>query len=638
MLELEDNTADALTHLQLEAFYVDLNTNTGNIEAQNPIDMQDQRIKGVAEPIHHKDAATKFYIDNFMTQKADKTELSQKADKTDLANYLKRDGTVSVTGDFDFGDNKITNVGNGSQSTDAVNKGYIDTALAAKPNINQIILRDGSQDMSANLNMSLNKIINCGQPTGNRDVTNKAYVDFEVGKKPDINQVVLRDGSNTILNDLDMTQKKIINCGPPSGQFDVTRKSYVDNQFSRCLRLDGSNKMTSNLDMNNQQIKNVKDATHNQDTVTLKQVNNAISTVSTNSEKYTDKKIAESHISIHDNRKNVLKYAMDLGEFTEDFGLQGTNLITNFDSPHKTNKKAFLIDVEKSGDISKFSCGFDFNLFKMIRDDFSNQYTVCVEIYFDKSGRDDTEFDSANITFQRQNMLIRKAHTIKVDSDYKYYRSVLNLAPDGSSPTIQRRLYINFDATYNNLSPSTLPLHVLIYGIKDEFRNDIDMTIYDYEKAYEVANNQFQMHVPINMNSNRIRGLLFPEKNTDAVNKSYLFDRTLSVYVWGETTQAISNAECKFTLMQRLVIGFTQIYILSITLVAERIYPVSSNHKLTIESDATAIFNLNFSSKRTIIVNINRLFTNVTKLKITFSGTGDARKFYHIIEHKTFSR
>ena len=229
----------------LEAFYFDLNTDSGNIEAQNPINMKNERILGVKDPLLHSDASNKFYVDNSLTFKADKTELN---------NYLRRDGSVSVTGDFNFGDYKITKVGNGSQSTDVVNKGYIDNKLAAKPNINQIILRDGTQDMTGNLNMS---------------------------------------------------RKKIINCGPPSSNNDVTRKSYVDNQFSRCLRLDGSNKMTSNLDMNNQQIKNVKDATHNQDVTTLKQVSDAIATTSTNNNKYTDQKVSESHISIHENRKNV---------------------------------------------------------------------------------------------------------------------------------------------------------------------------------------------------------------------------------------------------------------------------------------------------------------------------------------------
>ena len=39
-------------------------------------------------------------------------------------------------------------------------------------------------------------------------------------------------------------------------------------------------------------------------------------------EEYTNTKIAESHISTHGNRKNVLKYAMDNDEFTIDEGKQ----------------------------------------------------------------------------------------------------------------------------------------------------------------------------------------------------------------------------------------------------------------------------------------------------------------------------
>ena len=267
-------TADALTHLQIEAFYFDLNTNDGKIEAQNPIDMKNLNITGLQDPFHHADAVTKFYTDKSMVLKADKTELNNyilksgltnnldmknnkiinlaegsdnsdavtkhqletglvpKADKTELSNYLKRDGSISVISDFDFGNNKITKVGNGSQSTDIVNKGYIDTELAAKPNVNQVILRDGSQRMIGTLNM------------------------------------------------------------------------------------------------NNFKITNVKDATHNQDAVNLKQVNDGISTVSTQTNEYTDRKIAESHISTHENRDNVLKYAMDDGEFTIDFGIQDASLVT----------------------------------------------------------------------------------------------------------------------------------------------------------------------------------------------------------------------------------------------------------------------------------------------------------------------
>ena len=156
----------------------------------------------------------------------------------------------------------------------------------------------------------------------------------------------------------------------------------------------------------------------------------------------------------------------------------------------------------------------------MIRDDFSNNYTFCVEVYFEKGVVNDQEFNSFNISFEKLNMNIDKSHTIKINTDHKYYRSILNLSPNGTSKLIQRRLYVNVQSTYDNLSPNLLPLYVVIYGIKGETKNNLDFTIYDYEKAYEVANNEFQMHVPINMNNNKIMGLpgFFP---------SYIWGRTL---------------------------------------------------------------------------------------------------------------
>ena len=149
-------TTDVLTRLQLEAFYLDLNTNSGFIEAQNPIDMKNEKISNLAEGTDNSDAITKHQLE---------TGLAPKADKTDLNNYLKRDGSISVTGNFNFGDNKITRVGNGSNSTDVVNKGYIDTELFSKPNVNQVVLRNGTQDMTGNLDMNNQQIKNVKDAT-----------------------------------------------------------------------------------------------------------------------------------------------------------------------------------------------------------------------------------------------------------------------------------------------------------------------------------------------------------------------------------------------------------------------------------------------------------------------------------------
>lgn len=48
--------------------------------------------------------------------------------------YIKKDGSVAFTGNVNLGSNKLTNVGNGTASTDAVNYGQLQSALGALAN------------------------------------------------------------------------------------------------------------------------------------------------------------------------------------------------------------------------------------------------------------------------------------------------------------------------------------------------------------------------------------------------------------------------------------------------------------------------------------------------------------------------
>ena len=411
--------SDAVSSLHLNNFYFDLNTNDGKIEAQNPIDMKDQKISNLAEGTDNSDAITKHQLE---------TGLAPKADKTELSNYLKKDGSIALTNNLDLGDNKIVNVkeatsgtdavnftqlnnelykylhesggdmtgdirmnnnriygiGNVENDTSAVNRKYVNDELNKKPNTDTVVLRDGSQTMTGNLDMNNQRIINVANPISETDVVNKRYFVTHVNNI-DLSDYLKRDGTVSMTGNLDMSLNKIINCGQPTGARDVTNKAYVDSEVGKTLKLDGSGVMTSVLDMNNQRIINLGNATHNQDAITLKQVNDGIATVSTENNKYTDQQIAKSHISTHTNRKNVLSYAMDDGEFTEDFGIQDVNLIDFDDMPHKMNKKAFSMKVRRTTDGSnEYKGRFDFNLFKMYRDDKSDKYTVCVETYFQK--------------------------------------------------------------------------------------------------------------------------------------------------------------------------------------------------------------------------------------------------------------
>ena len=59
-----------------------------------------------------------------------------------------RDGRAAATGDFNMGTHKVQNLGNGTMSTDAVNKGQMDTGLAVKANNNTVVHLTGDESIS----------------------------------------------------------------------------------------------------------------------------------------------------------------------------------------------------------------------------------------------------------------------------------------------------------------------------------------------------------------------------------------------------------------------------------------------------------------------------------------------------------
>ena len=662
--------SDAVSSLHLNTFFFDFNTNDGKIEAQNPIDMKNEKISNLAEGTDNSDAITKHQLE---------TGLAPKADKTELANCLKKDGSIALTNNLDLGNNKIVNVKEATSGTDAVNFTQLnnelfkylhksggdmtgdirmnnnriygignvenDTSAVNRKYVNDEL--DKKLDKNKDFSMGNNKITSLRNPDDSNELVNKSYVDQKVsqaGGSVDLTPYLKRDGTVSVTGNLNMSLNKIIDCGQPTGTRDVTNKAYVDSEvgkkpdINQVILRDGSNTMTSVLDMNNQRIINLGNATHNQDAITLKQVNDGIATVSTENNKYTDQQIAKSHISTHTNRKNVLSYAMDDGEFTEDAGIQDVNLIDFDDMPHKMNKKAFSMKVRRTTDGSnEYKGRFDFNLFKMYRDNKSDKYTVCVETYFQKSPFYGYEFESTLLGFEKLNMNIDLGTTIKVNSEYKYLRTILNLSPDGDSPSIQRRLYVNFKSNFDNNSPNLLPVFVLIYGIKGEAKSDLDMTIYDYEKAYEVANNQFQLHVPIDMNNNKITNLKPPVTPADAVNKRHLFLAHSEHFYWGKTVRTPGQSKYYFHLTSGLILDTPKMFVVNILLHAEKTYPLSTNHKLNILNihGTTLHYNIDLSTRRTINVVVNR-YENYQNYYVTHNGAGDNRVYQFVIYYKPY--
>lgn len=70
----------------------------------------------------------------------------------DGGNFVKKDGTVAMTGNLNMGSQAITNVATGSNSGDAVNKGQLDAAIAA---LNSLFDAKGSVKAATTGNIAL---------------------------------------------------------------------------------------------------------------------------------------------------------------------------------------------------------------------------------------------------------------------------------------------------------------------------------------------------------------------------------------------------------------------------------------------------------------------------------------------------
>ena len=77
----------------------------------------------VLKPDNNDQAANKKYVDDEI----------KKIPSPDLSTYLKKDGTVEMTGNLDMGNQQITNLGANIQNTyDVVNLGFCDTKYCKK--------------------------------------------------------------------------------------------------------------------------------------------------------------------------------------------------------------------------------------------------------------------------------------------------------------------------------------------------------------------------------------------------------------------------------------------------------------------------------------------------------------------------
>ena len=171
---------------------------------------------------------------------------------------------------------KLKNVGEGVESSDAVTKHQLETAINSKintsPSLNNYVKKD-SPEVAADLDMKGFAIKKLKlTPTTNSSASSKRYVDQKAASKADksdLNQFLKLDGSKQMSGNIQMNGKRVVGLtNVPAYNGEATNKRYVDTKLNDkanksdlndYLKLDGTSQMQGNLNMNNKRITRLPD-------------------------------------------------------------------------------------------------------------------------------------------------------------------------------------------------------------------------------------------------------------------------------------------------------------------------------------------------------------------------------------------
>ena len=198
----------------------------------------------VHDPTSNNQATNKHYVDHNFLNRITGGQIGGDLDmRGNTIKYLKLDNTESAAarvaelnlklnrsgdkmdGDINMNNNFIQNIATPTSSHQGVNKGYCD--------YNFLNRQKGGVIMGP-LSMNRNDLIGIPDtPKYGYSAVNKNYVDGEIGKiaSVDTTQLIKKEGSVPMAADLDMGTHKISNVVNPEFDTDVVNKQYLENKL-----------------------------------------------------------------------------------------------------------------------------------------------------------------------------------------------------------------------------------------------------------------------------------------------------------------------------------------------------------------------------------------------------------------------
>ena len=185
----------------------------------------------VLKPDNDNQAANKKYVDDSV----------KKIPSPDLSGYLEKNGSSPMTGNLNMNNNKIINLAAGTQETDAVNKYYVDQNFLNRLKPDAL---DGDLDMRGHTVKFLELSSEPSAAARVAELNLKAdknYVDnrdtFVINTVSTLvntafNTILRKDGSNSMTADLNLDDHKLINVKEPTNDKDGVNKKYFEDKLA----------------------------------------------------------------------------------------------------------------------------------------------------------------------------------------------------------------------------------------------------------------------------------------------------------------------------------------------------------------------------------------------------------------------
>ena len=459
------------------------------LDVNNNYDIEGKRLANVGQGVDDDDAVVMHQfvsLDSVL-----ETKLAQlKADS------LQVDGSSHMTGDLDLRGQKLINPGEIEMNRKLItNLGTDeDNDLSA---VNMITLKkfhpnvpDHTHEVTKDIDLKeLFNVVKSKQR--NLDELKTHYdslVSFEEVKE----NFLSRQEEFPMETQLNMNHNSITNLKDPQFGGEAATKKYVDATSSTIVsstaasiatKLDMSGgKMTGSIDMNKNKIINLPEPTEINDAVNMEFLDSKIDDL--------NKKITKNTITATSHPKDEFRYLMeDPLQSSSESNTVVTGIVDFQQSPHKINKKAYALKINKRSSDNMFLGRIGFNMFKIPE----GEYTICVEFFPGK-------MDGVNVNAVSTALNVNRQAT-KVFVNYS--RSIIHMHKWRISPPEYLMLDLKWQGKAEDSSPtgSAANAHLIIYGVK-EFQPDVESAVFD--SPFAIENGVMVMETDLNLNGKRL--------------------------------------------------------------------------------------------------------------------------------------